>query len=150
MRIEESSAEVSGPVDRGSRRRWVDVALPALLELVVAVPTMAVEESWHGRPMIDQHDGLWLVAGVVVAIAFLGGGALAGYRLPAAAAKHAVIATALAVAVMLVGALARRLFVAHEGVPHSVQLLWWLGSGTALVLGAVGSQLGRRLAPQPR
>jgi hypothetical protein len=154
MRTEESNTEASGRVRTGAwrqrGRRWRDVALPALLELAIAIPTMIVEESWHGRPMIDEHTGLWLVAGCLVAFAFLVGGALAGYRLPVSAAQQATVATVFAVVVLLVGAVIRRLVVAHEGVPPDVERLWLLGAVAALVLSTAGSELGRRLSPHGR
>jgi len=137
---------------RGIRRwlRWPDVLVPALLMLAVAVPTMAIEEDWHGRPMIDQGTPLALVAGCLVAVAFLAGGAVAGRRRPSAAAGNATAAAAVAVAVLLVGAVSRRLWFAHEGVPGAVARLWCLGVLASFLLSAVGSQLGRLLARDRR
>ena len=64
-----------GPADQGLRggSGWSDVTLCALLVLAVAVPTMAIEEDWHGSPMIDQPSHLWIVAAALVAGAFLVG-----------------------------------------------------------------------------
>jgi hypothetical protein len=151
---EESSAESSGS-ERGNGRhrggiRWADVALSACLQLAVSVPTMAIEESWHGRPMIDQPSSLWLVAAGLVALAFLVGGAVAGYRLPSAPVVNGAVAATIAVAVLVVGALIRRFWFVHEGVPLAVAVLWCFGAAAALLLSAAGSELGRWLAPDSR
>lgn len=115
-----------------------------LLELMVSVPTLAVEETWHGRPMIDQSSALWLVPAVLVAVAFVAGGAIAGYHLrPAEAATHATVAASLAVALLLTAEVIRRFWLAHESVPNSVARLWYVGAAVALLLSAAGSQLGR-------
>jgi len=142
----------SGPSngERGRRLRWADVGVSAVLVLTVAVPTLAVEEDWHGRPMIDQPTHLWLVAVGLVVGAFLIGGALAGYRRPYAAIVHATIAALVAVAVLLLADVARRLWIVHEGVSLAVARLWLFGALGALVTSAAGSQLGRRLAARPR
>jgi peptidoglycan/LPS O-acetylase OafA/YrhL len=106
---------------------------------------MAVEEDWHGRPMIDEPTHLWIIATCLVAAAFLVGGVVAGHRRPSAAPEHATAAASLAVAVLLVAAILRRLWLAHEGVPVGVVGLWCLGVAAALFLSAAGSLLGRRL-----
>ena len=113
--------------------------------LVVSVPTLAVEEDWHGRPMIDQPTHLWIAAACLVGAAFLVAGAIAGYRRPRSAAVHATAVAGLALAVLLVGAVTRRLWFAHEGVSTSVVRLWCLGVVVALGLSAAGSLLGRRI-----
>jgi hypothetical protein len=141
-----SAGSVGGTPRRWGGRRWTDVGLSALLMLVVALPTMAVEEDWHGRPMIDQPSHLWVVAACLVAAAFLVGGAVAGYLRPSAAAAHATGAAGLTVAVLVGGALFRRLLLVHEGVPHAVAGLWFFGTVAALLLSVAGSQLGRWLA----
>ena len=85
--------------------------------LVVAIPAMIVEENWHGQPMIDEGTYLWLLPAFLVASAFLFGGALAGFRCRSTAVAHAGAAASLAVAVLVLGALFRRIGVVHEGVP---------------------------------
>jgi hypothetical protein len=132
---------------RGSRQtglHWGVAAVSAMLVLSVAFPTMAVEEDWHGHPMIDQGNHLWLVAGLLVAACFVAGGAVAGRLRPFAAAKHAAAAATLAVVVLLVAAVSRRVWVAHEGVPMAVVGLWCLGTVASLVLAMAGAHLGRR------
>ncbi len=125
---------------------WADVAISALLTLVVSVPTMAIEESWHGHPMIDEPTHLWIIAACLVAASFLAGGVFAGHRRPFAAPRHAVVAAGLAVAVLVVADVLRRLWLAHKGVPGGVVGLWCLGAVAAFLLSAAGSLLGRRLA----
>jgi hypothetical protein len=112
--------------------------------LVIAIPTMVVEENWHGRPMIDGGH-LWILPALLVASAFLFGGALAGFRSVSTPVSHAAAAAGFAVAVLLLGAVIRRLGVVHEGVPDDVVHLWILGAVGALVLSVIGSLLGRRL-----
>ncbi len=147
-------AHAPQPAGAGRRRsvgiRWPFVVALALVELVISVPTMAVEEDWHGHPMIDERTFLWVAAGCLVAAAFLGGGVFTGYRLPSAAAKHAVMAAAVAITVLLAGALARRLLWGHTGIPGTVVVLWCIGSAVSLLLSALGSQLGRYLPPASR
>ena len=154
MNEEELSDESSRDEHRSGQRRsglgWADTGMSALLMLVISVPTMAVEEDWHGRPMIDEPTHLWIIATCLVAAAFLVGGVVAGYRRPSAAPEHATAAASLAVAVLLVGAILRRLWLAHEGVPVAVAGLWCLGVVAALFLSAAGSLLGRRLITDRR
>jgi hypothetical protein len=143
-----TSCDPTGETRWGRRGlHWPAVFLSALLMLAVAVPTMAVEEDWHGRPMIDQGTPLAVLAGCLVAAAFLAGGVVAGHRRPSAAVRNATAAAGLAVTGLLVGALFRRLWFVHEGVPGAVAWLWCLGVVAGLLLAAAGSLLGRRLAP---
>jgi hypothetical protein len=114
--------------------------------LVVSIPTLIVEENWHGQPMIDEGTHLWILPAVLVASAFLFGGALAGFRCRSTAVVHAGAAASFAVAILLLGALFRRLGVVQEHVPNGVVVLWILGAIGALMLSVIGSLLGRRLA----
>ena len=149
MNEEELSDESSRDEHRSGRCRsglgWADIGMSALVILVVSVPTMAVEEDWHGRPMIDEPTHLWIIATCLVAAAFLVGGVVAGHRRPSAAPEHATAGASLAVAVLLVAAILRRFWLAHEGVPVGVVGLWCLGVVVALLLSAAGSLLGRWL-----
>ncbi|MFZ0173101.1 MAG: hypothetical protein WAL04_15570 [Acidimicrobiales bacterium] len=126
---------------------WVDICWSAFLVLLVSFPTMTVEEDWHGSPMIDQPGHLWIAAAVLVSLAFLAGGALIGYRRPYDAARHGAAVGAVSVAVLLVGALARRYVLEHGYLPHAVVALWGIGTVGSLALCVMGSQIGRRLAP---
>jgi hypothetical protein len=114
--------------------------------LIVSIPVMVVEEDWHGRPMIDEGSHLWIVPAFLVASAFLFGGALVGFRSPSAAVAHAVLSASFALAILLLGAVLRRFWVVHEGVPITVVYLWCLGVVGALMLTWIGSLLGRWLA----
>jgi hypothetical protein len=115
--------------------------------LVVSIPALVVEENWHGRPMLEQGY-IWLLPAFLVALAFLLGGALAGFCSRSTAVAHAGAAAGFAVAILVLGALYRRLSVVHESVPNGVVALWTLGALAALVLSVVGSLLGRRLAAE--
>lgn len=141
--IRELSSDLSRK--RGGRYRlcWADVCVSTFLVVAVAVPTMAVEEDWHGHRMIDEQSHLWIIAACLVAVAFLGGGAVAGYRSPTGAAIRAIAATSLAVAVLLVGAESRRLWLAHKGVSAAVAQFWCLGVAAALLLSGAGWLIGR-------
>jgi hypothetical protein len=110
-----------------------------MLMLVVSVPTMVIEEDWHGHPMIDEPTHLWMIAACLVAAAFLAGGAVAGIRRPANALQCAVAAGGGSSVVLIVAGLCRRLWVAHEGVPGAVVRLWFFGVLTALILSATGA-----------
>ena len=50
-RSEGQSASASVP--------WPDAAIPAFLLLLLAVPTIVVEEDWRGWLMIEQPNHLW-------------------------------------------------------------------------------------------
>ena len=126
-------------------RGWADIALSVLVVLVVSVPTMAIEEDWHGRPMIDQQTHLWVIAACLVAVSFLVGGAIAALRRPSAPARCASANAVVAVAVLLVGGVFRRVWLVHEPVPTVVMKLWCLGAVAALVLSLGGAVLARQI-----
>jgi len=125
---------------------WADIAGSALLVLAVSIPTMVIEEDWHGRPMIEQGIHLWLPVACLVAGAFFAGGAIVAFRRPSAPTRYAAATGVLAVAILLGGALFRRFWVVHEDIPTPVQYLWFAGIVAAVVLSLAGSLLGRRLA----
>jgi hypothetical protein len=124
---------------------WADIAGSVFLVLAVSVPTMIIEEDWHGRPMIDQPTHLWIVAACVVAGAFFAGGAIVALRRPYAPTRYAAATAVLAVVVLLIGGLCRRIWVVHENVPIPVQQLWVLGVVAAVTMCLAGSLLGRQL-----
>ena len=132
----------------GARREstCADIALPICLVLLVSVPVMMVEESWYGRPMIEEGSYLWILPAFLVASAFLFGGALAGFRCPASAVAHASAVASISLAVLLLGAVIRRVWIVHEGTQNAVLFLWVLGVIGALTLSVIGSLFGRRLA----
>ncbi len=124
---------------------WADVVGSALLVLAISVPTMIIEEDWHGRPMIDQPTHLWVIAACVVAAAFFIGGAIVAFRRPSAPTRYAAATGILAVAVLLIGGLYRRLWLVHENISVTVQHLWLLGVIAAVAMSLAGSLLGRQL-----
>jgi hypothetical protein len=124
---------------------WADIVGSALLVLAISVPTMIIEEDWHGRPMIDQSTHLWMIAGCVVAAAFFIGGAIVAFRRPSAPTSYAAATGALAVAVLLIGGLCRRLWLVHENVSVEVRHLWLFGVITAVAMSLAGSLVGRQL-----
>jgi hypothetical protein len=142
---QERTGAVRPRLRRGVGPHWADVGVLAVLVLAVSVPTLAVEEDWHGSPMIDQPTHLWIGAAGLVGVAFLVAGVVAGYRRPRSAAIHATAVAGLALAVLVVGAVFRRLWLAHEGVSTGVARLWFLGVVVALLLSAAGSIVGRRM-----
>jgi hypothetical protein len=131
----------------GSRREstCADIALPICLVLLVSVPVMMVEENWHGRPMIEEGYYLWILPAFLVASAFLFGGALAGFRCPSSAVAHASAVASISLAILLLGAVFRRIWIVHEGTQNAVLFLWFLGVIGSLTLSVIGSLFGRRL-----
>jgi hypothetical protein len=125
---------------------WADIVGSALLVLAVSVPTMIIEEDWHGRPMIDQSTHLWIIAGCIVAAAFFCGGAIVAFRRPSAPTRYAAATGVVAVVVLLIGGLSRRLWLVHENVSVAVQHLWLLGVVAAVTMSIAGSFLGRQLS----
>jgi predicted permease len=124
---------------------WADIVGSVLLVLAVSVPTMILEEDWHGRPMIDQPTHLWILAAGLVAGAFFAGGAVVAFRRPSAPTWYAAATGVIAVGILLIGAICRRLWVAHEFIPRGVQMLWLAGVIGALTMTLAGSLLGRQL-----
>ena len=134
-------------VRRPVRVNWAEVGIGLAVMLVISLPTMTIEENWrHGRPMIDQHTLWWIAAAVVVLGAFFLAGLVLGYRRPASAAVDSAVAAGLAVAVLLVGAMYRRVWVVHEGTPEIVLKWLVLGAVGAVAASLYGSRLGRRRA----
>lgn len=145
-----STRTLTGDKTRHTRQaRWVaDICLSTALVLLISVPVLVVEESWHGHPMIDDPNYLWLIPAILVALAFWFGGALIGWRSPRKGMDRTVIAACLALAVLIVGDLVRRCFVVHQGLPQAAVLrLWALGVAAAIVMSVTGWFLGRRCAP---
>ncbi len=130
---------------------WADIVLPVCLMLAIAVPVLVVEENWHGQPMIDDPNQLWMVPAFIVGCAFLCGGALSGCRRSEARVRYAVGAAAIVLSALILADLFRRVFVVHQGLPQrAVVGLWGLGVVAGLVFSMLGALLGRRLAVQRR
>ncbi len=124
----------------------MEIALPICLVLLVSVPVMVVEEGWHSRPMIDEGTYLWILPAFLVASAFFLGGVLAGVRRPSSAVAHALAVASISLVALLLCAVFRRVWIAHEGTQNAVLFLWFLGVTGAIMLSVIGSCLGRRLA----
>jgi hypothetical protein len=135
-----------GQLDSRRQATWADFALPVCLVLLVAVPVMVVEEGLHSRPMIDEGTSLWILPAVLVASAFLFGGVLSGARCRSYAVPRALAVASVSLAVLLLGAVFRRVWIVHEGTQNAVLFLWFLGVVGAVSLSVIGSCLGRRLA----
>jgi hypothetical protein len=86
---------------------------------------------------IDEGSGWNVVAVLVAGLGFAVGGAIAGYRQPAAPAVHGTLAAGLAVGVLVVIRVVRRLVTDEDivwgSIAVSVILAVWLGVGGALV-----------------
>jgi hypothetical protein len=128
-------------------RKILRALVPSVaLILVIAVPTMVVEEDWHGRPMIEQGNLLWLVPAAFVVLAFFLGGRLMGKRTelstsaPAAGAMGGIIAATT----LLFGGYVRRHWILHEVYWADVIRLWIGASIAAIAIAAVGAWHGRR------
>lgn len=130
-----------------------------VLTMVVSVPCMIVEEDWHGHPMIDLGTLLWIPFAVLVALAFLAGGAIAAgapsrrRSTPArwAAAFGVGLSCGLAAILALVACdLVRRFVVLREGLSFGVVELWIVAGAGAIVLGGIGGAIGHALARRRR
>lgn len=122
----------------------------ALVALVVSVPTLAAEEAWGGRPMIDQPGLWWMVPGAVVLAAFFVAGIVAGRGRPRRGSPAAG-AGILAVVTLVVADVIRRLVVVGESLSWPVAVLWIYGGLAAVAVAAVGGWAAgrRRVGPRP-
>jgi hypothetical protein len=110
-----------------------------LVALVVSVPTLTIEEDWHGRPMIDQPGHLWIVAAVVAALGFVLGGAVGARRstvLWRAVSVGAIVGAAVS-AVLLLADVVRR-SVSHQALSSAVVRLWVGAALISIVIASLG------------
>ncbi len=116
--------------------------LGLLVTLVIAVPTLALEEDWHGRPMIDQPGHLWVGPTVVVALAFALGGALAARGLVELwrALLHGLFAGAGAAGLLLLADVVRRA-VKGQALSEGVLRLWIEAALLSVVIASVGGAI---------
>jgi quinol-cytochrome oxidoreductase complex cytochrome b subunit len=127
--------------------------LGVLVGLLVACPTFLLEEAAFGKPLIDHHRSeWWLLPAAIMAIGFLLGGMIVGYR--SRRSRDALLAGSL-VAVVTVGLLfIADLFRRHAvGKPlnYGVEKLWVLAAIAAIVVGGCGGLMGYlRAAPTGR
>jgi hypothetical protein len=115
------------------------IALAAAITLSIAVPTLTIEEFWHGRPMIDQ-SALWAVPAILASAAFIVGGAFAGWW----ARDHTgagLSSGAIAAGFLVVADVTRRLLITHQGLVWPVDRLWIIAGCGAVVLSTLGGLL---------
>ena len=124
---------------------WVQVAQGLVLTLIVAVPTLAVAEGLDRRyqPVIDRGGAGWVGFGLIVVLAFLAGGAVAGRRHATCSMASAEGATQGALgAVVLVGAdLLRRAVLGEAEGSTTVLFYWFLGTLICLTTSIAGALL---------
>ncbi len=139
---------------RSTRTREILQALvPSVaLILVIAVPTMVVEEEWRGRPMIEQGNFLWLVPATLVVLAFFLGGRLAGKRTRSSSSALAAgtMVGIMATATLLLGGIVRRHWILHEVYWADVVRLWIGAAIAAVAIAIAGAYHGRRAASRLR
>ena len=140
-----------GPADGAAgAARW-GAGAGLVLTLVVAVPTLAVAEDWHGRPLIDQGGLAWLVPAIVVALAFFAGGALAGRHgtsIGRALAEGLWVAVPAVLALLAADAV-RRLAV-NPNLPGGVVGYWAAGATASILFAVAGAASGQRTASRRR
>lgn len=118
--------------------------------MVIAVPTLAIEETWHGRPLIDQRHHLWIIPAVIVSAAFVAGGAFATrrpLRWQGAVLQGGVVG-GIAVGILIVVDVVRRAEL-HAPIYPGVAHLWEGAGVGAVLLAMIGGELGRQRSPRP-
>jgi hypothetical protein len=121
---------------------WPRAGIGLLVTLVISVPTLALEEDWHGRPLIDQPHHKWVAAAIVVAAAFWIGAAVAASRRPwwLDGALHGMV-VGLVASLLLVAADVVRRHHLHKLASPGVTRLWAVAVVSAAALGALGGAL---------
>ena|ERR1700728_725792 len=116
--------------------------LGLVLTLAVAAPTLAIEESWHGRPMIDQPGDLWVLPTLVVAAAFALGGAIGARRAAQLwkALLQGLTSGALAAGMLLVADVVRRAM-HHRAMSEGVLRLWIEAALLSIVIASLGGAI---------
>ncbi len=119
--------------------------------LVVAVPTLAIEEDWHGRPMIDQPGHLWVIPTIVVAAAFALGGALGTRGIVELwrALWEGLVIGASAAGLLLLADVVRRAL-RDQAVSEAVLRLWVEGALLSVVMASLGGAVSYLRATRVR
>jgi hypothetical protein len=114
------------------------------LILVLSVPLMVVEETWNSHPLIEAHGAGWVAFAIVVPAAFVAGGFVAGRtrRRKLAAIGAGILDGLVAVAVLILSDIFRRLFIVGSGMPISVVGLWAVAGAGAIALAGIGAAAG--------
>jgi hypothetical protein len=118
---------------------WARTAIGFAVTLVISVPTLALEENWHGAPLIDQPHHKWVLPAVVVAVAFVIGGVIAASRRRwwLDGSLHGLAVGVAATAVLLAADAIRRHGL-HKAANPGVVRLWVVAAIAACLLGAIG------------
>jgi hypothetical protein len=114
-----------------------------VITLVVSGPILLVELNWRGSTVTNQPHYLWALAFGAVALSFVAGGVVIGWRARTTgeAIGQAVLLSVLACGLLVAAALLR-LAVADRRAPHGATYLWivleiavvaWCACGGALV-----------------
>ena len=133
---------------------WAHAAIGLVVTLVISVPTLALEENWHGAPLIDQPHHKWVLPAIVVAAAFVLGGVIAASRRRwwLDGSLHGLAVGVAATAVLLVADAIRRHGL-HKAANPGVVRLWVVAAIAACLLGAIGGALrpwdNRKQEPTP-
>jgi uncharacterized membrane protein YhaH (DUF805 family) len=131
---------------RPTARRF---GLGILVGLLVACPTFLLEEAAFGKPLIDHHRSeWWVLPAVIMAVGFLLGGAIVGYR--SRRGRDAFLAGGLVAAVTVGLLFIADLFRRHAvGKPlnNGVEKLWVLAAIGAIVVGGCGGVVGYLRTP---
>jgi hypothetical protein len=127
------------PAATGRRFDWSRVVIGLIITLVVSVPTLAIEEDWHGSPLIDQPDHKWVLPAILVALAFVIGGMIAASRRRwwLDGALHGLAVGVVATALLLAADVVRRHGL-HKAANPGVFKLWVVAAIAASALGAIG------------
>ena len=132
-------------VDRARRFSWAQVGQGLGLTLIVAVPTLAAAEGLDRsfRPAIDRGGAGWVGFGLVVALAFLAGGAIAarGRATWWMASVQGAALAASGIAVLLGADLVRRGILGQAEGSTTVLFYWSLGILVSLTMSIAGALL---------
>jgi hypothetical protein len=126
--------------------RWESLVVGLFVSLVIVGPTFLSEETWHGAPLIDRGDALWVFPAAVMAVGFFLGGAIAGYQRTRAqnALLWGLAVSFLTIVLAFLGDLARR-HALGEGLQHAVAEYWVGAVFAAVLVGSLGGLSGRWL-----
>lgn len=114
----------------------------ALGIILIAVPALTVEETWHGRPMIDQPGFLWMISAAIVLMAFFAGGLVAAHR--SRDRNTALRAGVYAAAVLVAADIFRRGVITHQRVAWPIVSLWAAGTGLATAISWLGGHVAQQ------
>jgi hypothetical protein len=109
---------------------------------VIAAPPLAIEESWHGHPMIDSGRPIWIPFAVWAAVAFVLGAALVADARRKASIERGVLLGIVMTAVLVGCDLFRRFTVVGEGISFGVVRLLVIASAAVIALSGVSGYLG--------